>query len=163
MGNAAVSAAPAAAPAAAPTQDYSAQWAAYYRSIGKIGEAEAIEAQARLKQVNYTFLHFSTVCACLHVPGSFRSRWSDLDVDMLYVTLSECAGWSRSWSNRIGCSVRRLPRRWIWRKCCGSGRLLRWTTRWRTTSRWWSCLRLSRIWRLWTSSVWRTIAGNNKW
>ena len=51
MGNAAVSAAPAAAPAAAPTQDYSAQWAAYYRSIGKIGEAEAIEAQARLKQV----------------------------------------------------------------------------------------------------------------
>ncbi|XP_059351500.1 far upstream element-binding protein 1-like isoform X5 [Daphnia carinata] len=50
MGNAAVSAAPAAAPAAAPTQDYSAQWAAYYRSIGKIGEAEAIEAQARLKQ-----------------------------------------------------------------------------------------------------------------
>lgn len=74
MGNAAVSAAPAAAPAAAPTQDYSAQWAAYYRSIGKIGEAEAIEAQARLKQVNYTFLHFSTVCVCVHVPGSFRSR-----------------------------------------------------------------------------------------
>ncbi len=51
MGNPAVSAAPAAAPAAAPTQDYSAQWAAYYRSIGKIGEAEAIEAQARMKQV----------------------------------------------------------------------------------------------------------------
>lgn len=55
MGNASVSAAPAAAPAAAPTQDYSAQWAAYYRSIGKIGEAEAIEAQARLKQVGPTF------------------------------------------------------------------------------------------------------------
>merc|ERR1712071_659584 len=36
--------------AAAPTQDYSAQWAAYYRSMGKIAEAEAIEAQARLKQ-----------------------------------------------------------------------------------------------------------------
>ena len=52
MGNAAVSATPAAAPAAAPAQDYSAQWAAYYRSIGKIGEAEQIEAQARLKQVN---------------------------------------------------------------------------------------------------------------
>jgi len=50
MGNAAVSATPAAAPAAAPAQDYSAQWAAYYRSIGKIGEAEQIEAQARLKQ-----------------------------------------------------------------------------------------------------------------
>jgi far upstream element-binding protein len=53
MGNAAVSATPAAAPAAAPAQDYSAQWAAYYRSIGKIGEAEQIEAQARLKQVNF--------------------------------------------------------------------------------------------------------------
>ena len=55
MGNPAVSAAPAAAPAAAPTQDYSAQWAAYYRSIGKIGEAEAIEAQARMKQVRTDF------------------------------------------------------------------------------------------------------------
>lgn len=51
MGNSAVTATPAAAPAAAPAQDYSAQWAAYYRSIGKVGEAEAIEAQARLKQV----------------------------------------------------------------------------------------------------------------
>merc|ERR1712127_456388 len=51
MGSTAVPAAPGAAQAAAPTQDYSAQWAAYYRSMGKIGEAEAIEAQARLKQV----------------------------------------------------------------------------------------------------------------
>lgn len=65
MGNPAVSAAPAAAPAAAPTQDYSAQWAAYYRSIGKIGEAEAIEAQARMKQVrtdfsfNYNLMQYS--------------------------------------------------------------------------------------------------------
>lgn len=50
MGSTAVPAAPGAAQAAAPTQDYSAQWAAYYRSMGKIGEAEAIEAQARLKQ-----------------------------------------------------------------------------------------------------------------
>lgn len=48
-----VSASPAAAPSAAPAQDYSAQWAAYYRSIGKISEAEAIEAQARLKQVTH--------------------------------------------------------------------------------------------------------------
>ena len=56
MGNAAVSATPAAAPAAAPAQDYSAQWAAYYRSIGKIGEAEQIEAQARLKQVNVNII-----------------------------------------------------------------------------------------------------------
>ena len=56
MGAAAVSATPAAAQAAAPAQDYSAQWAAYYRSIGKIGEAEAIEAQSRLKQVSLLFI-----------------------------------------------------------------------------------------------------------
>ena len=30
-------------------QDYSAQWAEYYRSIGKMKEAEAIEAQMRAK------------------------------------------------------------------------------------------------------------------
>jgi hypothetical protein len=30
-------------------QDYSAQWAEYYRSIGKIEEAENIEAQIRAK------------------------------------------------------------------------------------------------------------------
>lgn len=29
--------------------DYSAQWAEYYRSIGKIKEAEAIEAQIKAK------------------------------------------------------------------------------------------------------------------
>lgn len=46
---------PTAAPApAAPTggagqPDYSAQWAEYYRSIGKIKEAEAIEAQMKNK------------------------------------------------------------------------------------------------------------------
>ena len=28
-------------------EDYSAQWADYYRSVGKIKEAEAIEAQMR--------------------------------------------------------------------------------------------------------------------
>lgn len=60
MGSAAVSATPAAAPGAAPAQDYSTQWAAYYRSIGKIAEAEAIEAQSRLKQVNYLFYFNST-------------------------------------------------------------------------------------------------------
>lgn len=43
-------AAPAAAPASpAPAADYSAQWAEYYRSIGKMKEAEAIEAQIKLK------------------------------------------------------------------------------------------------------------------
>lgn len=48
--------APAAAPAvtSAPQQggaapDYSAQWAEYYRSIGKTKEAEAIESQIRAK------------------------------------------------------------------------------------------------------------------
>ena len=71
MGNAAVSAAPAAAPAAAPTQDYSAQWAAYYRSIGKIGEAEAIEAQARLKQVRKS----CTFSLYLFFPPSIVRIW----------------------------------------------------------------------------------------
>ena len=31
--------------------DYSAQWADYYRSIGKVKEAEAIEAQMKQKVV----------------------------------------------------------------------------------------------------------------
>jgi far upstream element-binding protein len=35
--------------AAQPTSDYSAQWAEYYRSIGKVKEAEAIEQQMRAK------------------------------------------------------------------------------------------------------------------
>ena len=56
------SVAPAAQPAAAPagvpgsngaqnggSADYSAQWADYYRSIGKVKEAEAIEAQMKQK------------------------------------------------------------------------------------------------------------------
>lgn len=33
----------------APVADYSAQWAEYYRSIGKTKEAEAIETQIKLK------------------------------------------------------------------------------------------------------------------
>ena len=45
--------APAAAPQGVPAggggPDYSAQWAEYYRSIGKVKEAEAIEAQIRAK------------------------------------------------------------------------------------------------------------------
>ena len=57
-----LSVAPAAQPAAAPagvpgsngaqnggSADYSAQWADYYRSIGKVKEAEAIEAQMKQK------------------------------------------------------------------------------------------------------------------
>ena len=32
-----------------PASDYSAQWAEYYRSIGKVKEAEAIEQQMRAK------------------------------------------------------------------------------------------------------------------
>ncbi|XP_035451630.2 far upstream element-binding protein 3 isoform X2 [Spodoptera frugiperda] len=38
-----------AAPASGAQPDYSAQWAEYYRSIGKLKEAEAIEAQIKLK------------------------------------------------------------------------------------------------------------------
>lgn len=37
---------------AAQTQDYSAQWAEYYRSIGKIEEAEAIEKQMKVSVSN---------------------------------------------------------------------------------------------------------------
>ncbi|KAK9883998.1 hypothetical protein WA026_004933 [Henosepilachna vigintioctopunctata] len=51
-----VSSVPAAVPAAAPAAaaangqlDYSAQWADYYRSLGKLKEAEAIEAQMKNK------------------------------------------------------------------------------------------------------------------
>lgn len=50
MGGVPPAAPAAAAPAAAAGQpDYSAQWAEYYRSIGKIKEAEAIEAQMKNK------------------------------------------------------------------------------------------------------------------
>jgi len=42
-------AAPGGAPAGAGGADYSAQWAEYYRSVGKIKEAEAIEAQIKPK------------------------------------------------------------------------------------------------------------------
>lgn len=51
----------AAAPAAAQTtaggqtQDYSAQWAEYYRSIGKIEEAEAIEKQMKVSLIYITY------------------------------------------------------------------------------------------------------------
>ena len=38
--------------------DYSAQWAQYYRSIGKATEAEAIEQQMTQKVINFiSFLH----------------------------------------------------------------------------------------------------------
>lgn len=36
----------------ASTQDYSAEWANYYRSLGKIEEAEAIEKQIATAKVN---------------------------------------------------------------------------------------------------------------
>lgn len=36
--------------------DYSAQWAEYYRSIGKIKEAEAIEAQMKAGKVQIVWL-----------------------------------------------------------------------------------------------------------
>lgn len=47
----------AAAPAAGAGQpDYSAQWAEYYRSIGKMKEAEAIEVQMKNKVSIMTFM-----------------------------------------------------------------------------------------------------------
>lgn len=44
------------APAAAGTADYSKQWAEYYRSIGKIDEAEAIENQIKSTKVSKSIL-----------------------------------------------------------------------------------------------------------
>jgi len=38
--------------------DYSVQWAEYYRSIGKIKEAEAIEAQMKAGKVFLIIHHF---------------------------------------------------------------------------------------------------------
>lgn len=35
------------------TQDYSAEWANYYRSLGKIEEAEAIEKQIATAKVSF--------------------------------------------------------------------------------------------------------------
>lgn len=37
-------------------QDYSKQWAEYYRSIGKIEEAEAIENQIKANKVSISIL-----------------------------------------------------------------------------------------------------------
>lgn len=47
----------AAAAAAAGQQDYSAQWAEYYRSIGKNDEAEAIEKQIQATKVRDLGVH----------------------------------------------------------------------------------------------------------
>lgn len=46
--------------------DYSAQWAEYYRSIGKHKEAEAIEAQMKNKVIKLT-----TTCFLLHSNNGF--------------------------------------------------------------------------------------------
>lgn len=52
-------AAPVAAASAANGQpDYSAQWAEYYRSIGKLKEAEAIEAQMKNKVRRWCLFKF---------------------------------------------------------------------------------------------------------
>lgn len=53
-------AAPSAAPAGQSQADYSAQWAEYYRSIGKHKEAEAIEAQMKTK-VRFYYFHRSGI------------------------------------------------------------------------------------------------------
>lgn len=49
--NGAATAAAAAQPGGQGTQDYSAEWANYYRSLGKIEEAEAIEKQIATSKV----------------------------------------------------------------------------------------------------------------
>lgn len=41
--------------------DYSAQWAEYYRSIGKLDDAEAIENQLKLSKVNILLLLFNRI------------------------------------------------------------------------------------------------------
>ena len=41
--------------------DYSAQWAEYYRSIGKVKDAEAIEAQMKAAKVNWTKMKWWSV------------------------------------------------------------------------------------------------------
>ena len=90
MGSTAVPAAPGAAQAAAPTQDYSAQWAAYYRSMGKIGEAEAIEAQARLKQVTKaTFFFFFCAFSLWHKLFDVKTTVIGLFSDIELVCNSE--------------------------------------------------------------------------
>lgn len=49
------------APASGAQPDYSAQWAEYYRSIGKLKEAEAIEAQIKLKVTYFKLFADSTM------------------------------------------------------------------------------------------------------
>jgi len=44
--------------------DYSAQWAEYYRSTGKLKEAEAIEAQMKQK-VKKTITTFTLLHLCI--------------------------------------------------------------------------------------------------
>ncbi len=41
--------------------DYSKQWAEYYRNIGKIEEAEAIENQMKAAKVNDTHTQFFVI------------------------------------------------------------------------------------------------------
>lgn len=42
--------------------DYSKQWAEYYRNIGKIEEAEAIENQMKAAKVRVFFLYRLSLC-----------------------------------------------------------------------------------------------------
>lgn len=48
-------AAAAPAPGAASAQDFSAEWAEYYRRLGKTDEAEAIEKQIQANKVRFDF------------------------------------------------------------------------------------------------------------
>ena len=48
-----------------PASDYSAQWAEYYRSIGKVKEAETIEAQ--MKQKVMVFKWSFSICTSFYI------------------------------------------------------------------------------------------------
>ncbi len=59
------------APAAGPAADYSMQWAEHYRSMGKVQEAEAIEAYIKAQKVCLCVLcicvGLSPFCICKNV------------------------------------------------------------------------------------------------
>lgn len=66
--------------------DYSAQWAEYYRSIGKIKEAEAIEAQMKSKSGAVAPGGMATSTAAVSVAGSVVTSTPSAPVQATAVT-----------------------------------------------------------------------------